>query len=207
MTKPDLDGAYALETPEDSLKLYSDWAETYDDSFAAASGYQLPEAVAETFARADGKGPVLDVGAGTGLVGVALNALGVAPIDGTDISSAMLAEAAMKDCYENLFEGDLTGVLDVEDGTYQGVVSAGTFTHGHVGPEAFDELLRVSAPGALFALTINAEHFEARGFATKFDALSNQVQGLFLHETIIYDGTRDDGHAEDKAVIAVFKKA
>jgi len=89
MTKPDLDGAYALKTPEDSVKLYGDWAETYDDSFASASGYQLPEAV----------GPVLDVGAGTGLVGVALQGLGVNLVDGTDISSAMLAEAAMKDCY------------------------------------------------------------------------------------------------------------
>ena len=207
MTKPDLDGAYALKTPEDSVKLYGDWAETYDDSFASASGYQLPEAVAEAFARGDGQGPVLDVGAGTGLVGVALQGLGVNLIDGTDISSAMLAEAAMKDCYENLFEGDLTGTLDVEDGTYQGIVSAGTFTHGHVGPEAFDELLRVAANGALFVLSINAEHFEACGFAAKFEALGAAIQGLTLHETVIYTDARTDKHAEDKALLAVFRKA
>jgi len=207
MTKPDLDGAYALQTPEESLKLYGDWAETYDESFANASGYQLPEAVAEAFARSGGEGPVLDVGAGTGLVGIALRGLGVELIDGTDISSAMLAEAALKDCYENLFEGDLTAILDVEDGTYKGIVSAGTFTHGHVGPDAFDELLRVSASGALFALSINAEHFEARGFAAKFETLGDQIQGLTLHETVIYSDGRTDGHADDKALIAVFRKA
>jgi len=207
MTKPDLDGAYALQTPEDSLKLYGDWAETYDESFAKASGYQMPEAVAEAFARGDGRGPVLDVGAGTGLVGEALHALGIELIDGTDISSAMLAEAALKDCYENLFEGDLTGVLDVEDGTYQGVVSAGTFTHGHVGPDAFDELLRIAAKGALFAVSINAEHFKARGFEAKFEALGAQIKGLTLRETVIYNDSRTDGHANDKALIAVFRKA
>ncbi len=207
MTKPDLDGAYALQSPEDSLKLYSDWAETYDETFAKASGYQMPEAVAEAFVRADGQGPVLDVGAGTGLVGEALRDLGVKLIDGTDISAAMLAEAALKDCYENLFEGDLTAVLGVEDEVYSGVVSAGTFTHGHVGPEAFDELLRVARPNAVFALSINAEHFEARGFAAKFDALKDQIQGLTLHETIIYDDSRTDDHADDKALIAVFQKA
>ncbi len=207
MTKPDLEGAYALKTPEDSVKLYGDWAETYDDSFAAASGYQLPEAVAEAFARADGTGPVLDVGAGTGLVGVALHELGIGLVDGTDISSAMLAEAALKDCYENLFEGDLTGALDVEDGLYQGVVSAGTFTHGHVGPEAFDELLRIAAKGALFVLSINAEHFEARGFAAKFDALKDQIQGLALHKTGIYSDARTDAHAGDSALLALFRKA
>lgn len=207
MTKPDLDGAYALQTPEDSVKLYGDWAETYDASFATASGYQLPEAVAEAFARGGGQGPVLDVGAGTGLVGMALHELGIGSIDGTDISSAMLAEAALKDCYENLFEGDMTGVLDVEDATYHGIVSAGTFTHGHVGPEAFDELLRVADKGALFVLSINAEHFEARGFTTKFEALGPSIKGLTLHETVIYNDARKDGHANDKALLAVFWKA
>lgn len=207
MTKPDLDGAYALETPEDSLKLYSEWAESYDETFAEASGYQMPEAVAEAFARAEGEGPILDVGAGTGLVGMALKALGVGPVDGTDISSAMLAEAALKDCYDNLFEGDVTAVLDVEDATYKGVVSAGTFTHGHVGPDAFDELLRVAVSGALFAVSVNAEHFEARGFAAKFDTLKGQIKGLTLHETRIYDETRSDAHGDDIGLIAVFKKA
>ena len=207
MTKPDLDGAYALKTAEDSTRLYRDWAETYDENFAQASGYLLPEAVAECFARSGGVGPVLDVGAGTGLVGVALHGLGVGPVDGTDISPEMLAEAALKDCYENLFEGDLTGVLDVEDNAYQGIVSAGTFTHGHVGPEAIDGLLRIAAPGALFALSINAEHFEARGFAAKFDALAAAIQGLTLHKVTIYGDARDDDHSDDVAFIATFRKA
>ncbi len=207
MTKPDLDRAYALKTPQDSVELYNDWAETYDDSFAKSSGYQLPDAVAEAFVRSGGSGPVLDIGAGTGLVGQHLTALGIAPIDGTDISSQMLAEAALKDCYENLFEGDVTQHLDVDDATYGGIVSAGTFTHGHVGPRALEELLRVAKPGALFVLSINAEHFEAHGFAAKFDALEGRIQGLTMHKLAIYSDERTDGHADDQALLAVFTKA
>lgn len=207
MTKtPDLDKAYALETPEDSLNLYSAWAETYEEEFADASGYQLPIAVAEAFARAGGEGDVLDIGAGTGLVGLALQELNVGPIDGTDISSAMLAEAALKDCYENLFEGDLTSILPVEDNVYNGIVSAGTFTHGHVGPAALNELLRVAKTGALFVLSINAGHYAEKGFEAKFREISSEITGLTLHETAIYDDKRDDVHADDKALLAVFRK-
>lgn len=208
MTKtPDLDKAYALKTPEDSLNLYSAWAETYEEEFADASGYQLPIAVAEAFARSEGEGPVLDIGAGTGLVGLALQECNIGPIDGTDISSAMLAEAALKDCYENLFEGDLTGALPVENDLYNGIVSAGTFTHGHVGPAALDELLRVAKSGALYVLSINAEYYVGMGFEAKFQEISSSIAGLTLHETAIYSNKRHDAHADDKALIAVFRKA
>ncbi|MEM7470617.1 MAG: methyltransferase domain-containing protein [Pseudomonadota bacterium] len=207
MTKPDLEGAYDLKTPEESLKLYSDWAETYDESFAEASGYQLPVAVAEAYARSGGTAPVLDIGAGTGLVGAALTELGIDVVDGTDISQQMLAEAALKDCYENLFEGDVTERLDVDDGTYHGIVSAGTFTHGHVGPEAIDELLRIASADALFVLSINAEHFAARGFEAKLNELRSRIKGLTKHEIPIYDDSCQDGFADDKAFLVIFRKA
>ena len=204
--KPDLHSAYNLKTPEDSVRLYHDWAETYDEDFAKNSSYQLPEAVAEAFVRAEGTGHVLDIGAGTGLVGEALRALGVPKIDGTDISPTMLAEAAMKGCYDTLFESDLTAELHIESNLYDGIISAGTFTHGHVGPDAFDEILRIAKPGAVFAITINAEHFEANGFAAKLAALSDQIQSLILHKTPIYAESRTDEHAKDEALIAVFRK-
>ncbi|MCY4334237.1 MAG: methyltransferase domain-containing protein [Litoreibacter sp.] len=207
MTKPDLDSAYALKTPEDSQKLYGEWAESYEETFAQATGYRLPLAVADAFVARGGTGPVLDIGAGTGLVGEELSKRGVCLIDGTDISPQMLAEAALKDCYENLFEGDLTARIDVEDGVYNGIISAGTFTHGHVGSDVFEELLRVAASGALFVLSINAEHYASQGFERKLGALSAQVKGLNRAETPIYDGVRDNEHAGDMALIVSFRKA
>ena len=35
--------------------------------------------------------------------------------------------------------------------------------HGHVGPEAFDELLRIIRPGGLFVLSINSKFFIKAG--------------------------------------------
>lgn len=198
-----LDDAYALKTPEDSRRLYADWAATYDAEFAEATGYRLPEAVAAAFAALGGAGPVLDVGAGTGLVAERLSLRGIGPLDATDISREMLRLAAAKGCYRRLIEGDLTAGLPLSGGAYSGVVSAGTFTLGHLGPETIPELLRVSRPGALFALSINARHCREAGFGQALAALP--VEGLALDDVPIYAGDSGD-HGADRAFIATFRK-
>lgn len=205
--KPDLSAAYALKTPEDSVRLYRDWAGTYDADFAAAMDYRLPEVTAAAFAEAGGAGPVLDVGAGTGLLGVALAGRGIGPVDGLDISSEMLDAARAKGVYRDLMLADLTQALPVAAGSYAGITSSGTFTHGHVGPEALDGLLAAAAPGGLFSLSIKQEVFDAQGFAAKFAALGPALAGLSLHEAEVYGpGTAPD-HAGHRALIALFRKA
>lgn len=205
--KPSLDAAYALKTPEDNRRLYADWADTYDSGFAADMDYRLPQMVALVLAEVfGGPGPILDVGAGTGLVAAHFPLRSVFEMDALDISSEMLAVADAKGFYRNTIAADVTEPLDMPDGAYGGVVSSGTFTHGHVGPDALDELLRVARPGAIFVLSINAEHFEARGFAAKFDALAGQITGLEHRIVDIYGAAADDAHRNDKAHIAVFSK-
>lgn len=204
---PDLDAAYALETPEDSLRLYSDWAATYDQTFAEASDYLLPQLVAKHFTETGGQGPVLDVGAGTGLCAEALIAYGVTPIDATDISQEMLDVAADKKIYRNLVQGNILEQLPTDADTYAGIVSSGTFTNGHVGPEGIDELMRIAAPGALFCLSINEEHFEAKGFAAKLKALGSAITGLSLLRVGIYGDDASGEHKRDTALLALFRKA
>lgn len=204
--KPDLDAAYALKTPEDSVRLYRDWAATYDSEFASANDYRLPDAAAAAFAEAGGKGPVLDVGAGTGLLGAALAARGIGPVDGLDISEAMLAAARGKGVYRDLALADLTGPLAIASESYRGITSSGTFTHGHVGPEALDGLLGVAAPGALFAVSINIAVYETMGFAAKFHALAGAIAGLELLEVPIYGADGRPEHAAERALIARFRK-
>ena len=75
--KPNLKSAYALETVEDNLELYANWASDYENGFASKMDYILPNQVAQIFSDMGGKGPVLDVGAGTGLGGLALAKLGI----------------------------------------------------------------------------------------------------------------------------------
>ncbi len=203
---PDLDDAYALQTPEDSVRLYRTWSQSYDTGFAAAQDYILPSQVAGAFAAAGGQGPVLDVGAGTGLLAERLAALGIGPVDGVDISAEMLAVASDKAIYRTLLLADLTLGVDLPEGGYAGVASSGTFTYGHVGPGALDELLRLAAPGAVFALSIHAGVYLDGGFAAKFEALGAAIRDLRLEEVAIYGAAADAAHRGHRALVAVFRK-
>ncbi|NVK15734.1 MAG: class I SAM-dependent methyltransferase [Rhodobacteraceae bacterium] len=209
MQTPGLADAYELSTPEDSRRFYADWAGTYDQDFAAGQDYLLPGLTAKAFAAAGGSGPVLDAGAGTGLCGAALRALGIEPVDATDISAAMLAEALRKDAYRDVIEADLIEGIPVPRSSYRGVVSSGTFTHGHLGPEVLPALLRVAAPGAWFALSVNARFYEKAGFSEAFDRLlSGQwIKSLTLPELRIYGPRATGPHKDDTALIALFQKA
>ncbi len=205
--KPDLDTAYGLETPEDSVRLYRKWAKTYDQDFAKANDYLYPELIAALFAdRAGGCAPVLDVGAGTGLVGDALATHGLVSVDALDISSEMLDVAMSKGCYQNPIQADLTKRLDIANSHYGGVISAGTFTHGHVGPEAIDELLRVARSGALFALGVNASVYEPAGFAAKFASLEDQIEAFEIVETRIYGKQAEDKLQKARSTVVLFHK-
>ncbi|MCP5036444.1 MAG: class I SAM-dependent methyltransferase [Rhodobacteraceae bacterium] len=204
--KTGLKDAYALETPEDSRKLYAGWAGTYDDEFVADMDYQLPFHTADAFVAAGGNGHVLDVGAGTGLVAERLVQRGISPIDATDISPEMLDIAGGKKLYRKLFVSDVTQPMNAPTNTYKGIISAGTFTVGHVGPEAIDNLLQIAASGALFAIAINAAHYQAAGFDAKLAGLSGKIEGLILVPVAIYGDGADGAHAADKGLIAVFRK-
>ena len=204
---PSLSKAYDLKTPEDSVRLYRDWAESYEDDFVAENGYELHAHVARIFQAQGGRGPVLDIGAGTGICGAALAQAGIGPIDAMDISAEMLAQAKTKGVYGALIEADILAGLPIDTGRYAGVVSSGTFTHGHVGPEALHEVLRIMAPGGLAVLSVNAEHFEAEGFGATFEAMSPQLRRLDFEEVRIYAETAQFDHADDLGRIAIFEKA
>ncbi len=206
--KPDLQSAYGLKTPEDSKRLYADWAGDYDADFATREDYQLHVHTAQAFADAGGQGPVLDVGAGTGLCGAALAALGITPIDATDISAEMLTAAETKDIYRDLIEADLTRGLPIPRNSYAGVVSSGTFTTGHVGPQAIEALLLVARSGAQFALSVNSKHYQKAGFAAAFDTLqqTKAIHDLTLPEVRIYGDKAQAAHKDDTALIVLFKK-
>ncbi|MEM9580649.1 MAG: class I SAM-dependent methyltransferase [Pseudomonadota bacterium] len=205
--KPDLQSAYALEGPEANLKLYADWAKSYDQSFAQETDYQSPTVVARAYAALGFAGPVLDLGAGTGLVGEELCKLGPFEIDATDLSAEMLAVAEAKQVYRRLFQGDLTRRLDIMDGHYTGAVSAGTFTHGHVGPNAMAEVLRILHPGGAAVLTVNAEHWQAKGFEAALDRLSDKIAETTRSEFALYGEKATGSHAHDKGILLTLIRA
>jgi predicted TPR repeat methyltransferase len=205
---PDLHDAYALRTPDDSRRLYGEWAEDYDSDFAARRGYRLAREVAEAFVAAGGTGPALDAGCGTGLVADALPEGIVA--DGMDISPEMLAQAREKARYRDLFEADMTRGLPMDEGAYAGLTCAGTFTHGHVGPEALDTLVRALRPGGVGAVSVRRALWADGGFREAFAALAarDAISPVRTVERRIYaeDGENADGHGDDMAVIATFRR-
>lgn len=198
-----LKAAYDLRTPDDSRRLYRQWAGTYDTTFVADQRYEYPARIAALFAANGGDGPVLDVGCGTGAVA---EALGARPVDGVDISPEMLDVARTKGLYRSLIEADLTAAPALPAKTYRGVVSAGTFTHGHVGPEALLPLIETALPGALFVLGVNAELFERQPFEAVLQTLvaDGVISGLSIAEGRIYGEDARHDHADDLFRALVF---
>jgi ubiquinone/menaquinone biosynthesis C-methylase UbiE len=212
--KFDVDDAYAVKTPSDCARLYGEWAETYDAEFVEPEGYVVYLRVAEVLLeqRSQINGAVLDVGCGTGLVGVSLREGGIDTIDGIDISPPMLAEAGKKKTkggspvYRKLIAADLTNRLDIADSQYAGLVSAGTFTHGHLGPDSLDELWRVAAPGARCAIGVRSTHYETANFGEKLAAnvASGTIAKPDLVEFNMYSAdTRNLKHANDTGFVIV----
>lgn len=207
-----LTGALQLTGPEACLAYYRNWAATYDHGFASQMQYLLPAHVAAAFLGARGEGPVLDVGAGTGLLAGALRQMGFAdPIDAVDFSAEMLERAAEKSVYTALVQADITKPLDLPR-RYGGIVSSGTFTSGHVGPVALPHLLAVSRPQAQFALSINRRVWTSAGFDAALDGLAEEkrITDLHLIEVEVYGAAAaalDAEHAADRALIALFRAA
>ena len=131
------DDAYRLKDSAAHRRHYDEWAGAYDEEFARATGYVYPNRVAERFLELAGPAddPVADIGCGTGLAGVALKGSGLT-VDGLDISEGMLAEARKTDAYRQLFAADLTNPATFPGERYGGLISCGTFTLGHLGPDA-----------------------------------------------------------------------
>ena len=204
---PDVDSAYAMGSPEEIKELYRLWSHSYDVAFGEAQGYQLPREVAAAFVGAGGTGPVLDVGAGTGLVGAVLHVMNTEPVDGIDLSREMLDVAAMKGHYRTLTACDVTRPLSLVDAPYRGIVSAGTFTLGHVGPEALPHLLAVAAPEAVFVISVNAAHYVSAGFEAAFEDLGAAITDLHFRDVRIYDDRADEAHRNDIARLVIFRKS
>lgn len=207
--------AYSVQSPDDNRALYAKWAETYESEFTVPRRYIYPRTAAEILCEGyTDSGPVLDAGCGTGLTGEQLRELGIAVVDGFDISAEMLAKARAKTAadgspvYRATVEVDLTGPIDVASGTYAGIISTGTFTHGHVGPDSIAELLRIARPGAFCVMGVNASIFESNGFKDRFELHEAEglIDGLEVQYRQVYEGA-DGSDLNHMAQIAVFTAA
>jgi SAM-dependent methyltransferase len=153
------------ENKKKLLDIYQKWAVLYDkDNDDELGTVSQPNSV-QTFQRyvKDKSKYIIDVGCGTGLVGLQLKKLGYKNFDGVDISQEMI-DIAIDRGYASVFLGNLNETLPIEGDQYEAAICVGVFTHGHVGPSRLEELTRIVKPGGILCFTVNEDVYESYGF-------------------------------------------
>ena len=153
------------ENKKKLLDIYQKWAALYDkDNDDELGTVSQPNSV-QTFQRyvKDKSKYIIDVGCGTGLVGLQLKKLGYKNFDGVDISQEMI-DIAIDRGYASLFLGNLNETLPIKSNQYEAAICVGVFTHGHVGPSRLEELTRIVKPGGILCFTVNEDVYESYGF-------------------------------------------
>jgi SAM-dependent methyltransferase len=204
-----LENAYKLSTPEDNTDYYDAFASTYDSEFADALGWHYPAAIAAAYrdAAAPTDTPIADIGCGTGLVASALN-FSRDQVDGIDISAKMLRVAEEKQLYRSLYKVDLTKELDLIENDYGAVLSAGTFTSGHLGPNPLESLLKIGRTNALFVIGVKKVFFQEAGFEPVLRDMEARrlIIDLQVAEVPMYAKAGHD-HSGDTAFALVYRKS
>ena len=166
---------YKLTTSEELLKYYQDWTKKnkYNQDMVNWK-YTAPQETVLVLKKyaLNNKCKILDAGCGTGLVGIELKKCGYSNIDGVDFSQNML-DLIPQGIYKKIEKVDLNKPLKFKTNMYDVVMCVGTFTYGHVKPQALDELIRITKNGGLICFTINEGIYEEYGFDNKIKELTN----------------------------------
>lgn len=171
---------YAAQNDEELAQAYEKWAHLYDHDTTHVMGYVGPQLAAEMLHKhiqsADCR--ILDAGCGTGLVGEVLNEMGYEQVEAMDFSEEMLSEAEKKEVYSRGFQEDMNKSLDLPDNHYDATICVGTFTYAHVGPHAFDELIRVTRPGGHICFAIRDGAYQEYGYRSKMIEMESEKQWM-----------------------------
>lgn len=160
----------------ETVQVYTDWADQYDAD-VKARGYVTPQRLAEAVSRFIKPGQrLLDFGCGTGLSAIPLAAAGLGPIDGTDITKAMVDIAADRKLYDKLWVSD-PGAPPPSG--YDAIIATGVVSLGAAPPDTFDLLLDALAPGGLLALSFNDPTLADSTYEARITARASDTDMLF----------------------------
>jgi ubiquinone/menaquinone biosynthesis C-methylase UbiE len=170
--------------------IYKNWAIDYEDDVIKLAGYVghlITSDLLLTYLK-NKNAKVLDAGCGTGLVGEILYKNNFNHIEGVDFSQEMLDVANQKNIYQSLKLVDLTKELDYEDNSFDAIVCAGTFTCGHVGPEALKEMVRITKEGGYICFTVRKQEWEASPYMQIINDIElSESWHKIVHETAEYN--------------------
>ncbi|MEM8694350.1 MAG: methyltransferase domain-containing protein [Pseudomonadota bacterium] len=156
---------------EDTLAVYADWAETYDQDILGR-GYHTPDRIAAALKehiKLDTQ--ILDFGCGTGLAGNVLYASGFTDLHGTDITAEMLEKAAARGIYGKTWLSQ-PGELSFGRGAYRAIVAVGVISLGAAPADTLGTLTAKLDTGGLLALSFNDPTLADQSYT---DALAAEV--------------------------------
>ncbi|MBA3420842.1 MAG: class I SAM-dependent methyltransferase [Thermoleophilaceae bacterium] len=179
----DLSSVFAAKDSREVAELYDHWADDYEQSILSW-GYLTPAVTSWFVGRfvEDRGAPVLDAGAGTGLMGDVLATLGYSDLVAIDISENMLAHARGKGVYRQTGRMELGQELDFPTGAFAAVVATGVFAAGHAPPESLDELARVTRNGGSVIFSVRTDVLEDT-FGATLERLEEEGRWERLDET------------------------
>ena len=164
---------YKLKTTDEVMKYYDEWGkENKYDKDMEDWNYTGPKETSKIFNEYSSNKDIkiYDAGCGTGLVGVELKKYGFSNFYGADLSQKLL-DLVPKGLYQTLDKVDLNKSINKNDNSYDAVMCVGTFTFGHVKPQALDEFIRITKNKGLICFTINEGIHEEYGFDKKINQL------------------------------------
>ena len=172
---------YSSRDNRELAERYDQWAKDYDTELESDFGWSGPQAAAQVFAKHVSKDArILDAGAGTGLVGVALAQLGYSHLAAMDLSPGMLEESRKKNVYREFHQMVMGEPLDFPSGAFVAVISVGVLTVGHAPAGSLDELARVTTPGGHVVFSLRPDVYETGGFKEKHAALEAEGKWQLL---------------------------
>lgn len=162
----DVKSVYSYKSSDDLKNYYNDWAKEYD-KYTQDVNYVLAHHVAKIASdfMPDETVNVLDIGCGTGIVGEKLFTYKPKSlIDGVDLSIEMINIAKLKIGYNNFYCQDLTLENKYIKEKYEFIISAGTFTLGHLGAKQLVESIDYLKINGQAIFSVKGDHYENEKF-------------------------------------------
>ena len=182
---------------------FDGYAADYDQHLVTQLRYQLPKRVAERIFEwfPERRLNVLDLGCGTGLLGVCLGRIGGALI-GVDLSAEMLERAAAHNVYDRLHHTDLLdAVRETPDSLYQVIAACDVLIYVGDLASVVTNAHRILVPGGYLVFSVEALEDSSEDFTLEPTTLRYRHHANYLHRLV-----SEAGFAEGQLEIGSFRQ-
>ncbi|XP_063714081.1 uncharacterized protein LOC134841925 [Symsagittifera roscoffensis] len=203
---------YTAKSASEELEYYEKTAREYEDDFFKKMKYSGPEACMQSLLECEQKHgfhiprdcKVIDVGAGTGLSGLALRRAGfTGQIDALEPSENMYALALEKNLYTQWYKDLIYPDKEttVPAASYELVISVGVFNTRSTTSGCLPEVVRMAKSGGYLSILFNKHYWDQGGFEDTLNSLVDQKVVVLL--SLQFKGGYYEGNT---AVSFVLKK-